>query len=1077
MTDIKPVQLPDQASRDAILCELDTTFLVEAAAGTGKTTSMTGRMVRLLAEGKCRIANLAAVTFTRKASSELRTRFIEDLKRSTQIEKDEDVAARLKTALDHAEQCFIGTIHSFCGRLLRERPVEAGVGFNFREMEEEEDRTLQDQAWERLVARLYAEGDSILEELSDLGIALPDLKEAYKTFVTYPDVEAWPAGNAAAPDISKAFEMMRTYAAHMEQVVANIEGDPGNDELIPLYRRLPRRLRRTHPEQAPEVMELLKQFRPAKLVQKQWPAKDMAKEEAARMERFHEEVTAPFLRQWMEFRYPVVLQLLQKGAVQYEEMKRGMDCLNFQDLLLGAARLLRDKPHIRRYFRKRFTHILVDEFQDTDPIQAEVMLLLSADNPRETDWRKCRPLPGSLFVVGDPKQSIYRFRRADIVTYNEVKRIIEASGGQVLNLSCNFRTLPPILDWVNGCFRARFRNPATEYSPRYVDLEPGRQNKSDLVPVAFLQAPDTGNGDIHAWEAGQIAGYIKACIDNEIPIPRSPKEKRLGKGDAACPGDFLIVTWKTKRLSIYADALRDLGIPHEVTGGTTLNRSREVALLAGCLTALTNPDDPVALVALLRGEVFGFSDRELLNYHLAGGRFQFETPIPETLDQADRTMFRETFDRLKRYFGWLHTYPPVAAIERIVDDLGLMALAAARPGGHEQAGSLAKALEILRSRQIVLWSLSDLLKVLRGLVDEEEKQDSISVRNQESDCVRVMNLHKVKGLEAPIVFLADPSGEHTYPSSLHIDRSGDRVFGYLRVARRVGEFQSENVAYPVGWAAKADVENEFSEHEKTRLLYVAATRAGVQLVVSMRDKRENQNPWGSFGEHLPADLQLPLPQPATRIDLSSLDLHASEWAAAAEQISRDWKQCAAATYSRSAAKQLSKHEHPKIAEARGLGTHWGSVIHALLEIRLMNAEAPLIDEAKSQLVEYHLDLDLAQEAVDIVQAVAGSEVWKRALQSSHYLAEVPFLILDEEGSDPLPHILRGQIDLVFEEDGEWVIVDYKTDPASEQKDLNALMEFYRPQMSNYERAWRNISGKRVKELGLYFVSTQRYLTL
>ena len=136
-----------------------------------------------------------------------------------------------------------------------------------------------------------------------------------------------------------------------------------------------------------------------------------------------------------------MIRALRPAMEVYDRRRKEAGGLNFQDLLMKAAALLRDKPVIRRYFRGRFTHVLVDEFQDTDPIQAEVMLLLTADNADEQDWRQCRPVPGSLFVVGDPKQSIYRFRRADIVIYTQVKEIILASGGVVVPLTANFRTI------------------------------------------------------------------------------------------------------------------------------------------------------------------------------------------------------------------------------------------------------------------------------------------------------------------------------------------------------------------------------------------------------------------------------------------------------------------------------------------------------------------------------------------------------------------------------------------------------------------------------------------------------------
>ena len=148
-------------------------------------------------------------------------------------------------------------------------------------------------------------------------------------------------------------------------------------------------------------------------------------------------------------------------------------------------------PHVRRYFADRFTHLLVDEFQDTDPIQAEVLLLLTADDPGEKDWRRCRPRPGSLIVVGDPKQSIYRFRRADIVTYGQVKEIIRSNGGLVVELSTNFRSARPILDWVNAVFSPQFPPAANEFSPAYVALapDPERPAGDKSPPIEKLMAP------------------------------------------------------------------------------------------------------------------------------------------------------------------------------------------------------------------------------------------------------------------------------------------------------------------------------------------------------------------------------------------------------------------------------------------------------------------------------------------------------------------------------------------------------------------------------------------------------------
>lgn len=207
----------------------------------------------------------------------------------------------------------------------------------------------------------------------------------------------------------------------------------------------------------------------------------------------------------------------------YDRLRREGGWLNFQDLLLAAARLLRKSAAIRQYFRKRFTHLLIDEFQDTDPIQAEVMLLLTADDPGETDWRRCRPVPGSLFVVGDPKQSIYRFRRADIVTYNEVKRIIAASGGTIVSLTANFRSASSLVEWINESFNRRFPPAATQFAPVYSSLHVGRldERNGDLAGLYILKAPGGNKEEILANEGQIVARTVRHALDSGRKVPRS----------------------------------------------------------------------------------------------------------------------------------------------------------------------------------------------------------------------------------------------------------------------------------------------------------------------------------------------------------------------------------------------------------------------------------------------------------------------------------------------------------------------------------------------------------------------------
>src|SRR5208283_166585 len=577
------------------------------------------------------------------------------------------------------------------------------------------------------------------------GLRLSDLEATFMRFTNYPDVTSWPVQetNPQFEALEAVREGVLQYVAHMKSLAHRLPDTWGTDALIPLYKGLPRIVAHYGSLELPsDLMRVLERFdRTAKLVQKDWlQAGDFSKEEAkaekARWDRFRTDVVQPALCMWREWRYGPILRVMAQAQLIYDTMRKQRGQLSYGDLLMKAAQLLRDKPHVRRYFQDRFTHLLVDEFQDTDPIQAEVMLLLTASDVNETDWRRVIPRAGSLFVVGDPKQSIYRLRRADIVTYNDVKNIIrrgKAQNGMVLELSSNFRTTGSIISWVNEVFEPsdeapfetaqsviRFDRLDSPESPRYVGLERARVDETPgmLLGVYSLTIPQEYNNQelVLEYEADRIARTIRYALDNPtITIPRTKQEIEQGRSEQPEPSDFLIINPKRSRLSLYASKLEEYGIPTQVSGGSALNEVQEVKMLHACLNALMRPDDPVALVATLRGKLFGISDVALYEFKKAGGRFSFHSDVPDGLHNRYASLFLDAFNRMRRYSLWLIKMPPLAAFERIVADLGLMALASLRSGGDVQAGSLAKALEILRSIQHQTWTTAQLVEQLEGL--------------------------------------------------------------------------------------------------------------------------------------------------------------------------------------------------------------------------------------------------------------------------------------------------------------------------------------------------------------------------
>lgn len=1066
MTGIKMPSPPDRAERDAILNDLDRCLFVEAAAGTGKTTGMVGRMIELLRHGRCTAGSMAAVTFTRKAAGELRGRFELELERRARGEA-QPFRERLERAREECGRCFIGTIHSFCAHLLRERPVESGVGLEFAELDDDGDARLRRRAWDAAAARMHAENDPLLDRLAEVGLELGGLRETFDTMALYPDVTLWEAPDVPPPDTERAAGELLDFVEHIKTLAPLFPPDSGSDDLMPHYRFLLRAIRYTNLENPAELMGLLQECKKTyKLTQTPWKTfTPKPKEELARWEEFYQRVIAPAKAQWFAHRYPVALEAVRAALREYERLKSANGLLNFQDLLMKAAALLRNHPRVRGYFRSKLTHLFVDEFQDTDPIQAEAMMYLTADDPRETDWTKCRPAPGSLFVVGDPKQSIYRFRRADIVTYNQVKDIVLAAGGRVVNLSANFRANPPILEWVNRAFEGAFPAEANAHSPVYTPLQPGRPAGTDSqssVERLSIPAHLSKKDDILVYESNQIALVIKRLVEEE----------------GYSPDDFLIVNYNTKELGRYAEALQRHGIPHQIAGGALLSELEELRLLGLALDAALEPDNPLAMVAVLRSALYGISDADLYAFRLSGGEFTHRFEWPEALRQPFPAI-REAFEATGRHAVWLRRYPPAAAAGLIIQDLGLSARASAGEQCAHKAGGLLKAVELIREAA-GKWTVSaEMREYLGELTDPTSKSNEHNLipAGAAGGGARIMNLHKVKGLEGKVVFLANPTGAYDHEPHIHISRGPDGAAGYLRIRRPVNDFGHFEVeAQPLEWESRAAEEKRFLDAEATRLLYVAATRAEARLIVSVPETTNQRvkNPWAFF---VPFLEEAPQAAAGEAVAVSSPSAEESAVEALAEDLRKvetDWRELSISTYSIRSARDMAEPEpEAGIHVGGGPGAQWGTAIHRLLRWLVLYPHDPAEPAAKRFCAEAGLDEGKAAVALETARRFMESGLWRRVMESPEVHTEIPFQTPLDTGTGTL---VRGAVDLAFREGGGWVIVDHKTDAGAADR-AEAAAERHRPQVETYKAHWEGLSGEAVVETGLYFTAIHRYVPL
>ncbi len=1114
---------PDEPVRRRIREDLSTTLLVEAAAGTGKTTCMVDRMLALVRTGTARPESIVAVTFTRKAAGELRRRFREKLQQAAATATDAEEAARLGAALDRVDAMVIGTIHSFAGRLLRERPLEAGVDPGFHELDESADRLLRRQAWREFVSRAPTDQAELLAQLEAVGLRLGDFSRLFlDRFATYGDVEAWPAVEAAAPDAGVVMAGLEPFVDAIEAAAFPPPAERGSDELMNALEQFARMVRRCDPTSIVAVMELAQELdREPKLTQAFWPGtgdsdaeikasrKTTALAWQARWNDVRTQLAVPALWQWRAHRYPLAIATLQAAMAVYDRLRAERGGLSFQDLLCKAAGLLAGSPEVRRSFRSRYTHLLVDEFQDTDPVQAQLLLLLTADDPDEADWRRCRPVAGALFVVGDPKQSLYRFRRADIVTYSMVREIIE-SHGAVLALTTNFRSRRDLVEWANGIFEREFPPVATRQSPSFTPSTSGRREPAagadgqatawlaGLRTLRFTRAGHAGD----AWaerEAREIAAFIRSAIDAGVGVPRTADEVARGLGSACRPGDFLIVARERRHLAAYAAALHAVGLPVDVTGTLGSAQAEPLRALRDCLAAIADPDDPVAALALLRGVVFGFSDADLHAYTTAGGRFGGGIDAPDGLEPVLRGRFTAARAAVVAWRRWARRLPVAAAVERIIDDAGLMLIAAAAEGeagprGRAVAGLLQKYLECLRSDRLEIVSMHDCLDLLDDMVDAATRAefDPLSIDTPSADRVRVMNLHKAKGLEAPVVFLADYQSREAGDTPadgpfLYIDRSGSRTEGWLAVTTPFGRAQ-RIIAAPLDWPTLCVREREFEAAEQIRLDYVAATRPGACLIVSLFEKREAGNAsrpesftaegaWKRFGPHMTTVPDLPEPVAGTvRRGGSGAGGDRPEAGVPEEglrhALNRRVTDCLQQTFARISPREvLTEPAEALRFTGQGLGEPWGRAIHRLLELAAHDPDLDLAAAAATTLSAEDVSPGYIERAVATVRSVMGSAIWRRAQASDRRYVEVPFT-LQVQGTDlppaarrlageegpPLPTVVRGVIDLVFLEPGNagWTVVDWKTDAVTAASEA-LLEEHYRPQVELYADCWSRLA--------------------
>ena len=1069
------MSLQDQQARDKIAEALDRNMMVLAGAGAGKTHALVQRMANAVEKGVVAVDQLSAITFTRKAAGEMRGRFFSELKSRAKNADGED-QDRIQNALEKIDQCFIGTIHSFCGQLLRERPVEAGLPPDFSEVEEREEAVMRREAWDQFVQQRFLSEDPRLVKFEELGLRPEDLYGFFQRRYQFSDVPL-ACESVQKPDLSTAVSELEAFLQHIEIHIP--DPLPGRrDALQTALVRARLFLSNRGIQSDADRIELL-QILSGNLgvTLKSWtPNQDFAKHlRDTLLSEFQTEILAPTLTQWRQYIYRFAAPFVDDAVAEYARTRRETGRLTFQDLLELAARLLRDHPEVRRHFQDRYRCLFVDEFQDTDPIQAEILLYLTGENLQETDWHKLTPRPGSLFLVGDGKQSIYRFRRADVETFDLVRNRIDNTNGDIVGLNTNFRSLGHLCDWINAAFEPLFVAHKKPYQAEFAPLFKYRSDGENMAVrrISIDKVYRNSRSQIAEQDAERIANFIAAAIEGKTEIN--------GETAHASPGDFLILTRTSGYLSHYAQALEERGIPFEITGGDRLGEADVLHTLTDFLETVYMPDNPLPLLAYLRGDLVGLGDDALYAFKKAGGDFNWTRDLPEGMDRELRRTFEQAYDHLNKASEWLQSLSPDAAITRCVESLGLLPFVRTLPMGATHAGNLIRILSLIRewSAQGLHWG--QVVTELRALIDDRDyKIEQMTIPSAQEDIVRLMNLHQAKGLQGKIVFLADPydTSYTRYGPEFHVSRTSDEPFLALPITKPRGPYQREVVAEPVGWEDAQAEETRFLQGEELRLLYVAATRAENLLIVSTYEEKPDHGPWSPLYPHLKDMPELAYDDhsshptsetPSTK--MPSIEMEREQRNQFWQAVKKQSFEVAQVTDDRPDITYTDERRTPA-----GKGAAYGTVIHQIFDDAInMRLPADPTPYVAHLLQEAGADAEFLPNALDALQHFRNSEIWTEIQTSETVYTEVPFAVSQAE--DNASEIIRGVIDLVYRLPKGWKIVDYKTNAVKTDEDVQALYEQTADQVNTYARHWEKFTGETVVAKGLWLTARREFLTI
>ncbi|MFW6360510.1 MAG: UvrD-helicase domain-containing protein [Spirochaetota bacterium] len=1157
----------------------DTNTVVTAGAGSGKTTVLAERFVHLVASGRAAVDGILTLTFTRKAAAEMYERIYRQLIQRARDEDEPQRKALLERAVRDFDSAHISTLDSFCAQIVRGGSIRFGVAGDFRQDEHSAALMVEESALSFLLS--HSDHPALERIVQDFGsravlerLLIPLAAREFHLAVEH-DFEAM---------LERQFEYMqqqaRSLAEKMQAVqdwflTEDLPAKPSVQKVVAALRPLPAPASVAAAQEWPRLADI------CETKVSKWGGKTTdpllieAKDRVGQWQTAVKQL-GPILMLFQNRQlYRRLYSLLNEYQREIHAAKRSSGVLTFRDVVEMAVTLLQEDLQLRAHYKSLFTHIMIDEFQDNNDLQRRLLFLL-AERP-ELGRTDGAPRPeelesGKLFFVGDEKQSIYRFRGADVRVLKQLQTQMEAAGGESLQLPNNYRSHSGLIQFFNSLF-AEVMQPAGKRTGDIAAAETAGEGvgfEADFIALAapiahrafspkvrLLYKPydreDDGDDEeaLHSKEAEAwyIVNYLKEMIENgRLPVRDKSKPSGAGEPEPTRPAtydDVAILMRSSGNQISFERYMRHLQIPYTVQSTRSLFLEAPINDMYQFLQLVLYPYDSLAYAALLRSPFMNLSDE------VAARILRTPEPAepPETVETAetagspeqdgrsaalrafclhgDEDLFGQPqearkYKRAAEVYRVLQELAATAPIEEMIRYLwfeaGYRYVVLRNPDYHAYLEFYDALIELARRSDRRGEGLSGFLDFIRSNLGQYEKLEDLEIIPRRTGGVNLMSIHKSKGLEFPVVIVADMgnSGNAGGDGNLYL---WDEEFG---LALSGGERGSRMKSYFAEAAREVEERQDYAELK--RLLYVACTRAEDHLILSGYHHSKNRNLEKSSGRNVLLNITLQAlgwdgagaveeltPDSGCSLefipDVSEETIEQSRSGGgsrsipaavrrfdSAEKVQRSYpqreltaveinrryleSQSAAHSTAESAAQPGGGEALPAIAvdqllADRSAAAPFGELVHRMIEYRLSGVPGRVPLPALFTTLEPQQAAEIEAEAEQMAEAFLDSPLGREALAAvaagdGRLESELPFLLRigSVEGGEML---VRGQIDLLLQREAEVLIIDFKTDRTCRPAEYAAQMAVYRQAAGElYGRPARSVlvyvRGARVEEV-------------